>query len=332
MTIKNCFSCCLALAAIPLICLNGFCASAPRRIEDRDIYDPYKAGELEKARIALRKYILSENADVKKEERTPFEVECCLSACGATTIMPCFALEKQHNGTGKVPEEIFTLAKVARESIDLALKMAEKGGASLVNERPRIPTMVEYSKRRKKELLILEIVTRREQEQEDKAKELIKENSEYIKNAVIMDAQLRPSAKIEEKEKPKIETISGRNLAIAKLLVDYYRALTTLDAAGLDAVLCKGDGMMNGMDLVKFCKEQLAELAEKKIYDTIGVVKFDDDTILKITPLDNKEFNVDCDNNIRTGTLAGKEVRHRKLDNFIVRLVNGEYKIIRDKR
>lgn len=298
-----------------------------------EIFELYKKGKLDEARKKVRELAKAALKEVKANRSSKaWDIECKLGAQITVEIVAaCFELERQHGKKGIVPQELIDAARMARMALDLALADARTAGEAVIAQVHRGEQLVRRAEQQKAALLSREIVAFRDSGQLDRAKRLIKDNAGFIKKAGIPVDDLlvkKPPASAPPRA-GAAEEISGRQAAILKLVLDFYRALSQEDAGALSALLCKGKDMRTGEDIVKQLDR---ERKTRKSFEKCGDVRFDSRSKVQISPKGKGEFEVKCSGIIKSFTAGKRNVTQRESDLFAVKFVDGEYKLVFAKR
>jgi len=294
------------------------------------ILDLYKSGKLTEARQALRKHI----SGCEKIGTYPIRVwqdagRLLGGGFSAGLVMRCIELERECNPGGKIPEEVYKAADIVRKATDEGFAAYERVPAD-IRAKVRQPEETKASSvKAKTELLKLEVAELRRDGREDRAREILAEEADFLAaNNIKTDGWLPEVSTTTKTSDASASTpikLSGRELAIVQLVLAYYEALSAENAAAFDRILLQGPGLKTGDDIVtEIAQEREAE----KDFDRIGPVVFDDESSLTIFEKGDGELEVNLSRVLKSFGLGEKVLTQREPDRFRVQVVNGEYKLV----
>ncbi len=311
---------------------GGVCGSEPLG-PGYDIFNLYHAGKLKEARKALRTWVTTQLEGIGTRPITSHvQAEGRLVAGGgaAGVVTNCIILERQHNPGARIPNEVYEAADAVRKATDDGFAAFEATPAEL---RDKVGTRVQgakaFSVKAKTELLKLELAELRRDGREDRAREILAEEADFMAANNVKADDLLPAipapAKPTVAPAPPPVKLNGRELAIMQLLLAYYQALSAEDAAALDRILLQGPDLKAGKDIVA---EIARERAAERDFDSIGPVVFDDESSLVVIEKSPDELQVTARRANKSFRLGEKVFTQRESDVFTIRIVDGQYRLV----
>jgi len=296
-----------------------------------EVFALYEAGKLPEARAALAEFVKEQaTAGAAIDVQSPIDAEGKLGVSVAVdVVLNCFSLEQKYGSPSK---ELFQASRDARAAADKAVK--EVSGK--FTDSDRVSQGIKYCNRMNATLLAKEIVALRNEGQLEQANALVKQNAAFLADQGVPVENLLPTVKtvptVSTNAVPEDmdESIGpGAALPLCQLILAYYQALAAENVEALDKCLVLGPEFLDGKALVKRISE---ERTNKRNFDVIGPVVFDNETTLQVVPATEGKLRVDCRNIVKTFVLRGKSFTQRESDPFTVRLVDGMYRIEKAKR
>jgi len=214
-----------------------------------------------------------------------------------------------------VSEELCELCTKAVALIDQVVEEVEK---TPVTEDER--RMIEMAKDTKMDLLVTEVRALRDSGEHGKARVIVEENADFFG-----DRKSAVEALLFVPVTEKKETIGpGAALPVVQVLLGYYKALASENPSEIDAYLCVGEGVLTGKDIV----ERLdAEREMHESSDALVKVSFDARTSLEVIPRGGNEYKVMVYEVVKTVRLKKQQITQREMDQFMVKVVDGKYKL-----
>jgi hypothetical protein len=184
---------------------------------------------------------------------------------------------------------------------------------------------VRYAQEKKGVLILAGVRAWRSVGQEQEARALAEQHAAFLKaTGITVDGLIAQAAPLPKPAWKETVVVQGPSLAVLELLLRYCDALAAEDVAALDRCLHRSDTTMDGKDMAAVVA---LRRKHQEGFEGYGPAHFDADTEITLVPRGQQECEVICTGIQKSIRMGGKIILSRESDRFVVRVVDGVYKL-----